>query len=843
MNKQKFRVMGMTCSSCVANVEKNVKKLRGVENAEVSLLTNSMTVTYDESALTDADIIKAAQDSGYNASLYNAQEKGTQQHRQGNFMQEELASMKKRVIYSIIILIVLMYVSMFHMLGLPGPAFLHGRENAATFAFTQFLLTLSIVYLNRNYFSVGFKTLFKGAPNMDTLIAIGSGAALVYGIYAVYKIGFGLGHGDFAMVDRYSMDLYFESAAMILTLITLGKYLETRSKSKTGEAIEKLMDLAPKTATIEREGIEQEVPVENVRAGDIVIVRPGQGIPVDGVIIHGTSTLDESILTGESIPVEKMVGDKVSAGVINKTGYFKMEARQVGEDTTLARMIRLVEEAGASKAPIAKLADKVASVFVPIVICIATISAVVWLIVGKPFEFAMTVGISVLVISCPCALGLATPVAIMVGTGKSAEHGILIKSAEALETACHTDIVVMDKTGTITQGKPAVTDVVTHISEEELVKLALSLEEPSEHPLAEAIVEYAQQKGISAYSVQDFNAIPGKGLIAKINGEVYMAGNIAMMQQHNIDLMDYEEKAQALAQEGKTPLYFAGNGSAQGIIAVMDIVKPSSGSAIKQLEDMGIEVIMLTGDNRITAEAIRKSLHINRVYSEVMPEDKERIIRELQQGGKKVAMIGDGINDAPALARADVGIAIGAGTDIAIESADIVLVKSDLVDAVTAIKLSKSVIRNIKQNLFWAFFYNVLGIPLAAGVFYASLGWLLNPMFAAAAMSLSSIFVVTNALRLKLFKIEKPVNYQNTIKEAKYGKEESIMKKEMLIEGMTCTHCSSRVEQALNAIEGVSAKVDLDKKTAYVEIKGDVSEDALKAAVTGAGYEVKDIKG
>jgi len=686
---------------------------------------------------------------------------------------------------------------------------------------------------------------------MDSLIAIGSTAAMVYGIIAIYMIGYGLGHGDSEMVSRYSMDLYFESAAMILALITLGKYLETRSKGKTSEAITKLMDLAPKTALVERGGTEIEIPVEEVAVGDMVIVKPGQSIPVDGEIAEGSSAVDESALTGESIPVEKHPGDRVIAATINKSGWFKFRATKVGGDTTLAQIIALVEDAANSKAPIAKLADKVSGIFVPVVIGIAVLAAAAWLVAGYSVEFALSTGIAVLVISCPCALGLATPVAIMVGTGKGAENGILIKSAEALETAHTINTVVLDKTGTITEGKPRVTDLVTApgVEEDLLISAAASIEKPSEHPLAEAIVEEASARGILLRSVTDFSAVAGQGIEARIDGKRFLAGNLKMMRENGVPTDGFEQKGETLSEQGKTPLYFAAEGRMLGLVAVADTVKPTSRAAIDAFKSMGIDVVMLTGDNRRTAEAIRRQLGIDRVVAEVLPQDKEREVSAIQQTGKKVAMVGDGINDAPALTRADVGIAIGAGTDVAIESADVVLMKSDLLDAVTAIELSRAVIRNIKQNLFWAFFYNTIGIPLAAGIFFPLFGLRLNPMFGAAAMSLSSVCVVSNALRLKLFQPRRkavadtsapiPATTPERVGETKSeNKGENGMEKKMMIEGMSCGHCSARVEKALNSLEGVSAKVDLEAKCAAISTQGKVSDEQLKAAVVDAGYEV-----
>lgn len=848
---QKFNVTGMTCSACSASVEKSVKKVDGVQSVSVNLLTNSMAVDYDEAATDSGKIIQAVMDAGYQASVLTKDKAKTAVVRPVNPVETQIKEMKQRLIVSFVFWIPLMYLAMHHMLnewvGLPVPGFIkmafHGPENGIAFAFGQFLLLLPIVYVNRKYFQTGFRTLAKRAPNMDSLIAIGSSAAIAYGIFAIFKIGYSLGHGDMHTADRYLMDIYFESAGTILTLITLGKYLETKSKGKTSEAISKLMDLSPKTANVLRGGQELEIPVEEVVVDDIVVIRPGQSIPVDGVIIQGSSSVDQSALTGESIPVEKQVGDKVIAATINKNGFFQFKAQRVGNDTTLAQIIELVEDASASKAPIAKLADKISGVFVPVVIGIAVISAIVWLLLGQSFEFSLSIAIAVLVISCPCALGLATPVAIMVGTGKGASNGILIKSAEALETAHKIDTVVLDKTGTVTEGKPEVQNIAVmgNGTEQQLLQIAASLEKPSEHPLADAIVKKAVQSGIELKEVQDFQATSGKGIQARMDGLEYFAGNLAFMQSHDVDVTPLAGECDAFAQDGKTPLYFAQGKQFLGAIAVADVVKPTSREAIDQFKAMGIDVVMLTGDNKKTAEAIRRQLHIDRVEAELMPQDKESVIRRIQESGKKVAMIGDGINDAPALARADVGIAIGAGTDIAIESADIVLMKGDLMDSVTAIQLSKAVIRNIKENLFWAFFYNVIGIPLAAGVFYFLLGWKLNPMIGAAAMSLSSVCVVTNALRLKLFKPKRVAVYENRMEEnqnhIQTEGEDLTMKKIITINGMSCGHCQARVEAALNAIEGVEAKVDLNKKIAVVTLASDVSDEVLMNAVKEAGYE------
>ena len=847
----------MTCSACSAHVEKAVNKLEAVSKAEVSLMTNSMSVEYNADAISPQDIIHAVEQAGYGASLPQ-KDKAVPLPDPNSQLAQELDAMKRRLIWSFVFLIPLFYISMGHMLGAPLPSFLVGMENALAFGLTQLLLTLPILYINDTYYKVGFKTLWHRAPNMDSLIAVGSAAAVIYGIFAIYQIGHGLGHGDMEPVARYHMDLYFESAGMILTLITLGKFLEKRSKGKTSQAINRLMDLAPKTAHVLRDGAEVEIPVEEVRVGDHIVVRPGQSIPVDGVVVEGSSAVDESALTGESLPVDKGPGDKVAAASMNRSGSFTFEALRVGEDTTLAQMIRLVEEAAASKAPIAKLADKVAGVFVPVVMAIATITALVWFFVsGYDVTKALTAGVAVLVISCPCALGLATPVAIMVGTGKGAENGILIKSAEALETLRSIDTVVLDKTGTLTQGKPVVTDILpgSDMDEEGLLLLAACLEGPSEHPLAAAIVEEAGRRGLSTAAVTNFTAIHGRGVRATLKDRAFLAGNQAMMEEAGISLGDFPQKAEELAAQGKTPLYFADEKQVLGVIAVADTPKPTSAQAVSAFRQLGLDVVMLTGDNQRTADAIGKELGVTQVMAQVLPQDKEAKVRQLQEAGKKVAMVGDGINDAPALARADVGLAIGAGTDVAIESADIVLMKSDLLDAAAAVELSRATIRNIKENLFWAFFYNTLGIPLAAGVFYHWTHWQLNPMFAAAAMSLSSFCVVSNALRLRFFKskfrpapcsgacpVEQPEPDESNQINDKKGDEQT-MEKKIQIEGMMCQHCVAHVEKALAALGGVSAaQADLEGKCATVTLSAPVSDEELKEAVTAAGYEVVGIQ-
>nr|WP_302436052.1 heavy metal translocating P-type ATPase [Ruthenibacterium lactatiformans] len=870
MVKQKYNVTGMTCSACSAHVEKAVRGVQGVSEVSVNLLTNSMVVESDAPLEQDV-IVKAVEHAGYGASPADGRGAGPAAKPGGapaqNPMQAQLKNMRMRLWVSFAFLAPLMYVSMGSMAGLPLPGFLTGHENAVGFALTQLLLTLPVVYVNRKYYEVGFKTLLRGSPNMDSLIAIGSTAALVYGVFAIYRIGYGLGVGDHALVSQYHMDLYFESAAMILALITLGKYLETRSKGKTSEAITKLMDLAPKTAAVERGGMETVIPAEEVVVGDTVLVRPGQSVPVDGVILEGNTSIDEAAITGESIPVEKEPGSTVIAATINKAGFFKFRATKVGADTTLAQIIRLVEDASSSKAPIAKLADKISGVFVPVVIGIALAASIGWLLAGQTPEFAVSIGISVLVISCPCALGLATPVAIMVGTGKGAENGILIKSGEALETAHSINAIVLDKTGTITEGKPAVTDIlpVGALAENELLALAAGLERQSEHPLAQAVLECAARRGVQPYEVTDFKAVFGKGIEGRYAQELYFAGNEAMLAERGMALpAPVKQKLDALAGEGKTPLLFCGEKTVLGVIAVADTVKPSSAAAIADLKRMGIDVTMLTGDNRRTAEAIRRQLDIPHVIAEVLPQEKEQHVAALQQQGKTVAMVGDGINDAPALARADVGIAIGAGTDVAIESADVVLMKSDLADAVTAIRLSKAVIRNIKENLFWAFFYNTVGIPVAAGLLYLPFHLRLNPMIGAAAMSLSSVCVVMNALRLKRFKAHpahaaaeqgaplSPMPAQPRAERIELPQNENINKNDreekqmktitLIIEGMMCQNCRSHVDKALNGISGVAANVSLEEKKAVCTVEDGVSADTLKAAVEDAGYTVISVE-
>ena len=755
MKTEKFDVTGMSCAACVANIEKTVGKLPAVKTVQVNLLSNSMVVDFDELHLTTDIIEKSVEMAGYHAHVRAAATTNTaKQEAKADYVMEEQKEMRNRFLISIVFLIPLLYISMGHMLGLPYPEVLHTIQYAFMYAFIQFWILMPIIYVNRKYFTNGFKNLFKATPNMDSLIALGSSAAILYGIFALYKITNGLRTGNVEVVDHFLNDLYFESAGTILTLITLGKYLEAKSKSRTTDAISRLMDLSPKTANVIRNKVEVEVPVEEVEISDMVVIRPGQRVPVDGIVISGSSSVDESALTGESMPVFKEKGDTVLSATINKTGVFTIRATKIGNDTTLSQIIQLVEEASNSKAPISKLADKISSIFVPVVILIAIATTVAWKLSGYPFDFALSIGIAVLVISCPCALGLATPVAIMVGTGKSAEFGILIKSAESLQMANKIDTVVLDKTGTLTEGKPRVTDIhlSKNITEKELLQIAASLEESSEHPLAEAIILKAKDQKIKIKPVEQFQAIAGQGIEGTIDDKKHVAGNLKLMTDRNVDLKDFQSLSDQLANEGKTPLFIACGTEMLGIIAVADVLKPSSKKAIELLKAMKLKVVMLTGDHAKTAAYIQSQLGIDTVIADVLPQDKDKEIIRLQSEGRTVAMIGDGINDAPALTRANLGIAIGAGTDIAIQSADVVLMRSDLMDAVTALQLSNSVMLNIKQNLFWAFFYNIIGIPLAAGVFYTMLDWKLNPMFAAAAMSLSSVTVVLNALRLLRFK-------------------------------------------------------------------------------------------
>ena len=823
----KFVVTGMTCAACSARVEKVTNAVPGVRKAEVNLLAGTMTVAAEGQEVTEK-IIRAVTEAGYSASIPGAKLKKAETQTADSALRE----MKTRIIGSGVFLLILMYFTMGHMVGIPAPYWYHGRENALVAALLQFFLTLPAVYLNRAYYIKGFKALYHRAPNMDSLIAVGSSAAMVYGIAALFMMADAMGAGDWATVEHYASNLYFESAAMILTLITLGKFLETRAKGKTGDAIRKLMDLSPKTARVLRDGVESEIPVEEVRVGDVLVVRSGGSIPVDGIVIKGRGAVDQSALTGESVPVEKKVGDSVAAATINTEGYLEFRAEKIGEDTTLSQIIHMVEEAGGSKAPIARLADQIAGVFVPVVMSIAAVTFVVWMILGGGLEFSLTNAISVLVISCPCALGLATPVAIMVGTGRGAGMGVLFKNAESLENLHRIDTVVLDKTGTLTRGKPSVTDVLPNaISEKELLTIAASLEEKSEHPFAKAIL--AKVKNIKLQSVQDFATIPGRGVSGIIGGVRYFGGNEKLMAEQNILVPQYPEFAQA----GKTLLYFGReDGVFLGAIAAADVLKKDSAEAVAAMQKLHLDVVMLTGDNKDVAHSIASQAGITRVISDVLPGDKAGAVKQLQKEGKRVLMVGDGINDAPALVTADVGMAIGAGTDIAMESADVVLMSGSLSGIADAIRLSKATLRNIKQNLFWAFFYNCLGIPIAAGVL-APLGITLSPMLGAAAMSFSSVFVVTNALRLRRFKAEKKEIVAEVSALEEIIQEEETMETVIYVNGMMCPHCKAMVEKVCKAVAGtVDAVVDLQAKN--VTVTGDADVAALKKAIIDAGYEV-----
>lgn len=840
LKEKQFDVGGMTCAACQANVEKCVLKLDGVKKVDVSLLSNSMKVEYDENIVNENTISLAVENIGYSANVKGKQGEASGFKQEWEVRQkrveDEQNKAKLRLIYSLLLLIPLMLISMGPMIGIP---ILAGEENAMISSMSQLLLATIILFIQNHFFIHGFKALMKKAPNMDSLVAIGSLASYIYGLYSVYRMAYGFGYGNMQVVHHAMHALYFESAAMIVTLVSVGKYLESRSKSKTTDALSKLVDLAPKSATVIRDGQEILVSSSEVLQGDIVAIKPGQKIPVDGKIVSGIGYVDQSTITGESIPVEKHPGDMVISATLNQNGSFKFEALKVGDDTTLAQIIRLVDEAGNSKAPIARLADKVSGVFVPIVIAIAIVTAAVWLILGQSFEFALSNAISVLVISCPCALGLATPVAIMVGTGKVASQGILIKSAQSLETLHSIDTIVLDKTGTITSGRPSIQNIIKYksMSDDDFLSLAASIEQGSEHPLALAILNQAKQKHLELKKVEDFEAVGGKGVVAKVEGKTYFAGNSSFIKEKGVSFK--EKDVVDLADEGKTPLIFASTSEIIGIIAVADTIRDSSKAAIQEFKQKGLHVVMLTGDNRRTANAVGKGLNIDEVISDVLPADKESVIRRLQDQNRKVMMVGDGINDAPALMRADVGVAIGKGTDIAIDSADIVLMKNSLLDVNTAIDLSVSVIRNIKMNLFWAFFYNFLGIPVAAGVFYPLFGWLLSPMLGSAAMSLSSVCVVTNALRLRFFEPKKIDIKKETIIDKEDTK---MMKKTMIVDGMMCQNCVRHVKKALESIDGVvSVNVDLDSKTAEIEMKQEIDDKILLDAVKEEGYEPLEI--
>lgn len=921
MKKEKYDITGMSCAACSSKVEREVSKLKGMDSCQVNLLTNSMKVEYDENELSSKEIIDSVVNAGYGASLRNTDSRlnASKTNDFKDAQSKEIAQMEYRLKVSFVFLAILMYISMGSMIGLPLPI-LSDDKNAANFALTQLLLVLPVMYVNRKYYINGFKALFKRSPNMDSLIAVGSSAAFVHGIVYLYQMSFMLANNQIEMAVHYKHNLYFESISMILTLVTLGKYFETKAKSKTTSAITKLLDLAPDMARVLVGQEEKMISTSEVEKGNILIVKPGESIPVDGIIIEGTTSVDESAITGESIPVSKTVGDKITGATINKSGFIKFRATEVGGNTTISKIIALVEEASSSKAPISKLADKVAGVFVPIVMCISLITLIVWLILGENISFALSNAIAVLVISCPCALGLATPVAIMVATGKGAELGILIKSADALETTYKLETIVLDKTGTVTEGKPVVTDIIVYkefvkndidkMTEDnirfissntnlnnkldkalliknnakssaeverdrrELLRLAASIESASEHPLAEAIIKKAQESKIDLLEVVDFESEPGSGISANLKGinnelisRIY-AGNARMLNSlSKKGLLKAKESSMAFiklgnsfAADGKTPLYFVQDENVLGVIAVADVIKKDSARAVKTLRKDGLEVILLTGDNENTARAVAKQSGIDEVIAEVLPTEKESKIRELMEAGKKVAMVGDGINDAPALARADVGIAIGAGTDIAIESADIVLMNSSLLDVASAIELSKATINKIKQNLFWAFFYNCIGIPLAAGVFYHAFGWSLSPMFGAAAMSLSSVCVVSNALLLKRFKKNKTESRRSRQSESSVTKlsenvtenvvneennkvedERKIMNSIVLnVDGMMCEHCKATVEKAVSKLDGIeSVNADLEAKKVTVLPNKDIDVEEIKKAITNAGYEVK----
>ena len=837
---EQYTVTGMSCAACSARVEKAVSAVPGVTSCSVSLLTNSMGVEGTASA---EAVVSAVQAAGYGASLKGASSAPTAAAQEDALADRETPALKRRLIASLGFLIALMYVSMGHMMwGWPLPACLAG--NHVAMGLLQMLLTIAVMVINQKFFINGFRSLLHGAPNMDTLVALGAAASFGYSTYALFAMTGAQVRGDAAAVMRYMHEFYFESAAMILALITVGKMLEARSKGKTTDALRSLMKLAPQTATLVRGGQELAVPIAQVRRGDVFVVRPGESIPVDGVVLEGESAVNESALTGESIPVDKAVGDSVSAATTNQSGFLRCEATRVGEDTTLSQIIKMVSDAAATKAPIAKVADRVSGVFVPTVIALALLTTAVWLLCGQSIGFALARGISVLVISCPCALGLATPVAIMVGNGLGAKNGILFKTAVSLEETGKTEIVALDKTGTITQGEPRVTDVLPAegMTQGALLSLAAALEQRSEHPLARAVMMRAEEDGLTAAPVGDFRALPGNGLTATLSGEALLGGSLSFVSSQVDVPRSIRQKAEALAEEGKTPLLFAQAGRLAGVIAVADVIKADSPAAIAALRNMGIRVVMLTGDNEKTARAIGRLAGVDEVIAGVLPEGKESVIRRLQAQGK-VAMVGDGINDAPALTRADIGVAIGAGTDVAIDAADVVLMKSRLSDVPAAIRLSRATLRNIHENLFWAFFYNVIGIPLAAGVWIPLFGWTLNPMFGAAAMSLSSFCVVSNALRLNLFKLHDAGKDKKINRHSKH-KEETTMVKTMKIEGMMCGHCEAAVKKALEAIDGVaSAEVSHTDGTAVVTLSKPVENAALRKAVEDKDYTVTDIEG
>ena len=849
MKTSKFNITGMTCAACQANVTKAANKLDGTQKADVNLLSNSMTVTFDETKLTEQDFIDAVNNIGYGATVFGENKKSqlkTEWQERKKNEEENISSMKKRLISSIVFLVIVMYIAMGHMIGLPLPHFLHGTENALLNAIVQMLLVIPVMIINKKFFVSGFKGLIKRAANMDSLVALGSSASFIYGVFAVIMMAYAAPRGNLEVLEHYSHELYFESSAMILTLVTVGKFLETRSKGKTSDALGKLVELSPKTANVIKNGNEITIDAEDIKEGDILIIRPGERIAVDGVVLNGNGFIDQSAVTGESLPVEKTVGDEVISATLNKNGTFTMTATRVGENTTLAQIIHLVDEAGSSKAPIARLADKVSGIFVPAVMIISAITFLVWLLVGKDFETALSFAVTVLVISCPCALGLATPVAIMAGTGKAAENGILIKSAEALETLGNVDKIVLDKTGTVTSGEMSVSDIWISdksLSENEFLAICTALEKGSEHPLANAVRK--KGKNLVLPQVTDFEIFEGKGISGIINNVKYISGNKRFLKENNIDYRIAEDKINEFSSQGKTPLIFCKENEILGIITVSDTIRDDSIKAIEAFKKLGKKVVMLTGDNKSAAEFIGKNAGIDEIYSELLPADKEKTIRNLQEKGGKIAFIGDGINDAPALTRADVGIAIGAGTDIAIDAADIVLIKSSLSDAVKAVELSKSVMKNIKMNLFWAFFYNVLGIPLAAGVLYPAFALKLTPMIGSAAMSMSSLCVVTNALRLRFFK-SKYIKENKETASAKITETEekgnTTMEKVIKVEGMMCPRCEAHVVKALTAIDGVeSATASHEENIAKVTLTKEIADDVLIKAIVDEGYEVGEV--
>lgn len=837
--KKRFDVSGMTCAACQANVQKAVEKL-GVDSVNVNLISESMTVNYDPSKINKEDIIKAVVDIGY-----GARPKNDTNSENTSLKEAEEMSTINRLKISFAFLIPLMYISMGEMINLPIPGIFKGLTGAVNYAFVQFLLAIPVIFINRKFFISGFKGLIKKAPNMDTLVALGSSAACIFGIFAIMRMSYAQATSDFDTLMHYRHNIYFESSATILTLITLGKYFEARSKGETKSSLKNLMDLAPKRANIIKDGVEKSVDVSDLVKGDIVLVRPGEAIPVDGIIIEGSSLVDQSAITGESIAVNKGIGDEVISASINKQGSFKFKASRVGEDTTISQIISLVNDANETKAPIARIADKVAAIFVPLVIVIAIATFVIWTLASKNIEFALNLMIAVLVISCPCALGLATPMAIMVATGKSAQLGLLFKNAESLENLHKTNTILLDKTGTITEGKPVVTDVATDLDEKDFLEVAYSIEINSEHPLSSAVVAYAKEKSVRQLEVNNFKAISGLGISGQISDRTYLSGNERLMTENNISLGKYEKLALRYSEEGKTSMYFSDGEKIIGLIAAQDIPKESSRKAIRELKNLGYELIMLTGDNERTAEAIRKDLAIDKKFAQVLPQDKDKVVRKLQKEGKKVTMVGDGINDAPALARADIGVAIASGTDIAIDSCDVVLIRNSLLDLVESIKLSQMTIKIIKENLFWAFFYNIILIPIAAGLLYPFIGLTLNPMFAALAMSMSSVFVCLNSLRLRSFKANNKERNNNEEKEVneKEIKMSELNKMIVKVDGMMCENCAKHVSKALISIAGIeNVDIDLANKEALVDYFGSINEKEISDAINEAGYEYKGIE-